>query len=541
MKRTNRRMRWRQRRAWAAVAVAGLAFGAGHLRAAEGEPPLVQAIKQADAAAVRQLLATKADVNAVEGDGATALHWAVYRDDTEAVDLLLRAGARPDVANDLGVTPLFAAAENGSARLATRLLAAGANPRATLLSGETLLMTAARTGNPAVVKALVAAGADVNAADATRGQTALMWAVAQRHPEAVRELLAGGADVRARTRPYTQVVKTTPQATNPAYIVEIQQGGYTPLLFAARVGDLESARLLAAGGADVNDRAALGTSALTIAAHSGHGDVAAFLLDQGANPNDASAGYTALHAALLHRDATLVQRLLEKGADANARVARATPIRRDSVDFYIDPSYVGATPFWLASRFNDPAISRLLLGHGADARAIHQPTYYVGQGPSRPKNAPATTDPDRRLVEEGRVSAVMAAIGLGGRQPLFAPDLLGRLTETARGGARRPSLVEAGVLESVTIGTEAGVDLGVANADGNTALHAAASRDYLSVAKYLVGRGAPLDAVNKKGQTPLAAAEAAGADDVTQYLRSAGAHDAPGGRTADGPAPSSGR
>jgi ankyrin repeat protein len=540
MTRMNRGMPRRGRTAWSALAVAGLAFGVA-LRAAEGEPPLVQAIKRADAAAVRQLLAAKTDVNAAEGDGATALHWAVYRDDTETVDLLLRAGARPNAANDLGVTPLFTAAENGNAQLTARLLAAGANPRAALLSGETLLMTAARTGNPAVVKALVAAGADINAADAARGQTALMWAVAQRHPEAVRELLAGGADVRARTRPYPQVVKTTPQATNPAYIVEIQQGGYTPLLFAARAGDLESARLLVAGGADVNDRAAIGTAALVVAAHSGHGDVAAFLLDKGASADDAGAGYTALHAALLHRDAVLVRRLLEKGADPNARVARATPIRRDSVDFYLDPSYVGATPFWLAARFNDAAIMRLLRDHGADARAIHQPTYYVGEGPSRPKNAPPSTDPDRRLVEEGRVSAVMAATGLGGRQPLFAPDLLGRLAETARGGARRPSVVEAGVLESVTIGAEAGVDLGVANADGNTALHAAATRDYLSVAKYLVGRGAPLDAVNKKGQTPLAAAAAAGGDDVTEYLKSAGAPEAPGGGAPKVPTSNSGR
>jgi ankyrin repeat protein len=501
------------------AAVLAIAPGGSWLSAAGGGSPLIDAARRGDTAAVKAAVARKVDVNATEGDGATALHWAAYRDDVAAVDLLLRAGARPNAANDLRFTPLFAAAENGSAEVTRRLLAAGANPNAALLSGETVLMTAARTGDAAVVKALLAAGANPNAAERSQGQTALMWAAAQRHPAAVRELLSGGADLRARTRAYPQLVKTTLQATNPAYIVEIQQGGYTALLFAARVGDLESARVLVEHGADVNDRAPIGTDVVTVAAHSGHGGVAAFLLSKGARPDDAGAGYTALHAALLHRDEALIARLLEHGADPNAPVRRATPTRRDSVDFYLDPSYVGATPLWLAARFNLAEAVRLLAARGADARANHSPSYYVGEGPSRPKHAPPTSDPDRRLVEEGTVSPVMAAIGLGGRQPLFAADRLGRLAETARGDAKRATLAEPEVLATVAAVIEAGADPGVANADGVTALHAAAIRDYATVVAYLVERGAPRDAKTRKGQTPLDVAEDADSTAAAERLR----------------------
>ena len=490
---------------------------------AAGDEPLIVAVKSRDVAAVRTLLASRADVNATEGDGATALHWAAYHDDAALVETLVKAGARVDVANDLGVTPLFASAENGNAAIARRLLAAGANANATLVGGESLLMTASRSGATDVVQALLEHGANPNVTERSHGQTALMWAVAQRHPEVVRQLLARGADTRARTTSYPQVVKTVLQATNPAAIVEIQQGGYTPLLFAARVGDRESAALLLAAGADVNDVAPLGTSALTVAVHSGNAPVASLLLEKGAEPNHAAAGYTALHAALLHRDASLVKQLLEHGADPNAPVTMATPTRRDSVDFYIDSSYVGATPAWLAARFNEPEILRLLLDHGADGHAVFSPTYYVGDGPARPKDAPPADGPDRKLVKEGTVTLVMAAIGLGGRQPLFGDTLLGRLAESARGDAKQSTLSESTVLETVRIGAAAGGDLRVANADGDTALHAAATRSYAAIVTWLVEHGADVNAVNAKNQTPLDLANGALATEVSEYLQ---AHDA---------------
>ena len=226
-------------------------------------------------------------------------------------------------------------------------------------------MTAARVGAADVAGLLLAAGADADAAGA-RSQTALMWAVAQRHPGVVEVLLDHGAAVDARSDVWTEVVKTTPEPWNPEYVTEVPQGGYTPLLFAARVGDLASARLLVEAGADVDDAPPYGTSATVVAAHSGHGDVAAYLLEQGADPNAAEAGYTALHAAILHQDAALVRALLDHGADPDAAVMTSTPVRRDAVDFYVHPSYVGATPFWLAARFGAPGIMHMLAERGAN-------------------------------------------------------------------------------------------------------------------------------------------------------------------------------
>src|SRR5512132_4292553 len=94
-----------------AIACAGLLMGAG-----DG-PSLIGAVKSGDAAAVRALLQQKVDVNAAEGDGATALHWASYRDALAAADALLRAGANVNAANDLGATALWMASMNGSAAM----------------------------------------------------------------------------------------------------------------------------------------------------------------------------------------------------------------------------------------------------------------------------------------------------------------------------------------------------------------------------------------------------------------------------------------
>src|SRR5205823_5420942 len=267
--------------------------------AATADLRLIEAVKNRDVESVRALLQerpARIDVNAAQGDGATALHWAAHRDDLAIADLLIRAGARANVANDLGATPLHLACTNRSAPMVERLLAAGADARAKLLNGETALMTCARTGDARAVKALLVHGADVNAKESAHDQTALMWAAAQRHPDVVQLLVETGADIRARSRTYPQTVVgvQTQRAGREKLNYTVLRGGSTPLLFAARVGDKASARVLLAAGADANDALPDGTSALVLAAHSGHGDVAALLLDKGADPNACAAGYTAL-------------------------------------------------------------------------------------------------------------------------------------------------------------------------------------------------------------------------------------------------------
>src|SRR5438309_9419329 len=105
---------------------------------------VADAVMRGDRVAVRRLLTQKADVNARQADGATALHWAVYRDDLATVDLLLKAGAHAKVANSFGATPLSLAAENGNAAITERLLDAGADANERMLNTDTVLMMAAR-------------------------------------------------------------------------------------------------------------------------------------------------------------------------------------------------------------------------------------------------------------------------------------------------------------------------------------------------------------------------------------------------------------
>ena len=421
-------------------------------------PAVIDAARNGDRAALRALIQKKADVNQPDLDGATALHWAAYHDDLESVDLLITAGANVNAANDLGATPLWNASTNAAVPVAKRLLDAGANPNLTLIAGESPLMAAARAGKAGVVELLLAKGANANARG-PRGQTALMWAVSQRHPDVVKALLAGGADVHARSADWKEMVAVPPHGL-PQYNRIIPQGGDTALLFAARVGDLESAKLLAGAGANVNDADAWGVSATAMAAHAGFTQLVVWLLDHGANPNAASAGFTALHAAIMRRDTGMVAALLAHGADANAPLTAWTPTRRSSRDHNFAPELVGATPFWLASRLNQPGVMRLLLEHGANAMVVHHANYHIEE-PVAPRTQVTT--------------AVMAAVGMGGGVAWVQPNRLER---------------EKLTLESVMLAVEQGVDVNAVNSDGRTALDAARALKLESVVKFLIDRGA---------------------------------------------------
>ena len=296
---------------------------------------MVDAAKRSDKDAIRSLIQKKTDVNAAEADGTTALHWAAYRDDLESADLLLKAGAKVNAANDLGATPLWNASQNGSVAMVKRLLDAGANPNMALLAGETPVMVAARSGYPEVVELLLAKGGNPNAHGA-RGQTALMWAVSQQHPDVVKVLIAHNADLKARSDVWSEVMAVPPHGYLP-YNLTIPHGGETALMFAARVGDLDSAKLLVAAGANVNDADAWGVSATTLAEHSGFSDLVLFLLDKGADPNLASNGFTALHEAIMRRDEKVVAALLDHHADPNFPLKTFTPTRRSSDDFHFEP------------------------------------------------------------------------------------------------------------------------------------------------------------------------------------------------------------
>ena len=454
------------------------------LTAASPDLRLVEAVKHQDAETVQTLLQEEVDVNATQPDGATALHWAAHWDAVETAGQLIRAGAHPDVVNDYGVTPLLLACSDASGAMVEMLLEAGADPNLALPSGETPLMTAARVNNRGGVKALLARGVDVNIKEATHGQTALMWALSRNHLVVARTLVDSGADVTART-----------------------DTGFTPLMFASREGNIDAARMLIAHGANVNEAASAGAglrryqsqeqpdapaqiSPLLVATVRGHSQLAAFFLEQGADPNFDEAGYTALHWAAgtwesqttrdyvvsvmregewgslagLHGEEKLdlITALLAHGADPNAQTTR--PVPRFGWSFHdgspVGGSSVGGTPFFFAAMVADLPVMRLLVDGGAD---------------------PLTPATD-------------------GTTPLMVAAGLTNIEE-------EHTIPESRHLDAVKLCLELGADIEAKNDRGNTALHATAFLGHATITQFLVDSGADVNPTNLNGETPLKVAE----------------------------------
>ena len=398
-----------------------------------------------------------------------------------------------------GVAPLVLASENGSGAMVKRLLEAGADASTTISTGEPVLMRAARSGSVEVVTALIEGGADVDAREPTRRQTALMWAAAQQHPDVVRVLIEHGADPYARSAVRRRVVHIGTRygdRANYSGVVEVDRGGFTALLFAARQGAIDVGRVLIELGANPDDVAADGTSALVVAAHSGQGALARFLLGSGADPNAAGSGYTALHAATLRGDLALVEALVAAGAKVDARLLRGTQTRYWGKDYALnDVSLVGASPLWLAARYGDVPLMRALVAAGAD------PSFAL-QRPAR--RTPRTAGATERQLLRGRyrvpngTTVLMQAISANGgfstgdRRELY-------LSEADR------VLIPEGederiTLAAVTAAVEFGADVNDADEKGDTALHRAASRRLTSVVEFLAEAGANLDAKNAEGK-----------------------------------------
>lgn len=433
--------------------------------------PVADAVQNRDIVTLRALLKQHAPVNAAQADGTTALHWATHWNDAEAVALLLEAGADAKAANRYGATPLSEAAAIGNAAIIEQLLKAGADPNTrTTADGETVLMTAARAGNLEAVNALLSHGADVNAKEAYKGQTALMWAAAEHHPQVVKALLEHGADWKVESSFRETKI---PKLSTASSISPIPRGGLAAFLFAAREGDIETAKVMLDAGVDINQTDVDGTSGLVISTMNKKYTFAKFLLDRGADPNVTDVkGRAALYAAIDARDEDwsalpmrkemdplpsieLIKAILAHSANVNAKLTHNLPGRSgmDYGDVALDE---GATPLMRAARSGDTVVMRMLLAAGADPK----------------------------LVTKDGNNALLFAAGIGYRD-------------------KQTQGTEEQALEALKLCMEQGLDINQTNAKGETALHGAANRGSDPLVKFLVERGAKLDAKSKAGFTPL--------------------------------------
>ena len=519
--------------------------------------PVADAAMRKDVAAVRTLVKQGGDVNEAQPDGMTALHWAALNGDADLAALLLAAGANVRATTRLGgYTPLHLASQNGAAAVIARLADSGADVGAPTTTGATPLMLAAAAGHVDAVTALLDRHAEINATEKANGQTALMFAAALDRVDVVKALVSRGADMAlaSKTVDLSHVVAPedalqteirdrqnaesaartgtaapaaaaqpgggragsggVPGATRPYSFNELigQQGGLTALHFAARQGAMRTTQALVEAGAAVNVRTpADGTTPLVIAAINGQFDLAKYLLDHGADPNlAADNGMTALYAAINMEWAPrtfypqpraqlqqqvgyldFAKALLDRGADPNARLRRKIWYTQYNFDL-LRTDETGATPFWRAAYASDIAGMKLLLDYGADPNiATMKP----------PVNARFQQGGTRS--GDGRDGSGIPPIPTGG------PDIPPLLAAAGAGygegfAANAHRFAPTGMLAAVKfLVEELHADVNARDADGNTALHNAASRGDNEMIQYLVSKGADVKAVNRSGQTTV--------------------------------------
>jgi len=496
--------------------------------ASAAEQSLLEAAEAGDRTAALAALKTGDDVDARAADGTTALIWAAYNGDAELAERLIDAGADLDVKNEFGASALSEAAIGGYTAVIAALLARGAEPNLANPEGETPLMAVARTGNVEAAKLLLDAGADANAIELWGQQSALMWAAAQRQPAMMKLLIARGAQVDARgaVRNWERKVIREPRPK------DMNQGGFTPLLYAAREGCIECAKELVAGGADLDLPDPHRVTPLNMALLNLHFDLAAYLIEAGADINKWDLyGRSPLYLAadmstipVMGNGAMVVlpsmdklkaldvaRLLLDKGANVNAQLKRRPPYRNVPQDRGGDSILsMGATPLLRAARAGDTPMVQLLLEHGA---LVDLPS---NQGVT-PLMAAAGVEYGLRVTrgrnrtEEGVLTTMRALLDAGA-------DIEARNFVEPQGEAAAHLLVIEQRLSDYRYDYRGRQVPSPRAVPHRTALHGAAMKGFTSIVKFLGENGADLYAKDANGRTAL---DLALGDYNEQFLRQA--------------------
>ena len=473
------------------------------------ESSLTDAAGLRDRAAVLRLLAEGADPNETAPDGTTALMWAAYHDDLDLVNALIEAAADPTLQNEFGTSALTEAAIIGSAPVIEALVDAGADPDTENPEGETPLMAVARSGNVEAAEILVDAGADLDATEDWGGQTALMWAAAQGQIDMVEFLAAEGADLDARgvIRQWERKTITEPRPK------DMNKGGFTPLLYAARQGCVECARRLIEAGADPDLADPDRVSPLNMALLNLHFDFAAYMIEGGADVDKwdlfgRSPIYMAADVSTLpvkgngamavipspdsHTALDVGRRLLEAGANPNLQLKRRPPYRDVPQDRGGDSMLAqGATALLRAARAGDADFVALLTEYGA---MVDLPS----KEGITPLMAAAGVDFGSRVTrgrnrtDEGVLRTMRLLVDAGA-------DIKARnVTEP------RVVVPEGASQRAAAFGRRRGSQVPSAFAVPNqTALHGAAGRGFTAFVKFLAENGADLEAKDANGRTAL--------------------------------------
>ena len=487
-----RAMRPRHGLAWLVVLLSVALMGTAALVQGAADSSVATAAKANDRAAVRRLIASRADVNAPERDGSTALLWAAYNSDLAMAKSLITAGAKVNVANRYGVTPLLQASRTGDTAIVEALLTAGADAKLAGPEGETPLMAASRSGRVEAVRLLLARGAEVNKADDFQAETPLMWAAGEGHVAVVQALLEAGANPKLQAK--VTALTDRKHGDHPS-------GGFTALMWAARNGHGEVVTALVKGGADLTQTNGDGATAMMIAIVNDRFDLAKAMLDLGADANDGSLYFAvdqhdnttdarARDGGLLRWDhpntltsLDLIKILLDHGADPNKAFVGAL----HSISLGTGDTHNGS-PFYRAAIAADVEALKLLIAKGAKVDWTPSPAPGGGRGGGN----------------VGRPALMAASTGGRGMPfgggPGFTRNGLPTWRET---GNRTP-------IDAVKVLLDAGADPNAQlDDDGNTVLHQAAQRNDLDMIRVLVKGGADLQAYNWTGQTPINIAEEA--------------------------------